>query len=414
MDQKEKTYEEVIKELHDIQIKLNALEELHRDEEERNQSLIDLAKSEEEGRNNTSRLELAVDAVDMAWWDMDITTGSVTFHKRKAEMLGYDPERFKHYSDFTALVHPDDYEGVMAAMTNHFKGLVPTYETEYRILTSSGDYRWFYDIGTIVKKGTDGAPLKIIGFVIDITRRKQNELNLRLLNEDLQKVNAEKDKFFSIIAHDLRGPLATLLQITQMLASGSMKLTESERAAVLNTLNKEVKSSYNLLENLLEWSQMQRGIMVFNPLDLRLRNLVDESLLTLNESVRYKGISMIIDIEDEMKVKADYYMLQAIIRNLASNAIKFTKRGGTITISAKSTEKDGVQFSVKDTGIGMSNELRESLFRIVADTRRKGTNNEPTSGLGLMLCKEFVEKHGGKIWVESEEGKGSVFRFSIP
>ena len=130
-------------------------------------------------QENNSKLELAMQAANMAWWQMDVITGNVTFEKRKAEMLGYSPEMFKHYKDFTALIHPEDYEKTMDAMQGHIYGKLDKYETEYRILSQSGEYKWFYDIGSVVKKGSDNKPLNIIGLVIDITKRKKDEEILR-------------------------------------------------------------------------------------------------------------------------------------------------------------------------------------------------------------------------------------------
>jgi len=142
--------------------------------------------------------------------------------------------------------------------------------------------------------------------------------------------------------------------------------------------------------------------------------VVDESIAMMLESAKSKGIEIAYVIPDDLVVFADSNILQTVIRNLVSNAVKFTPKGGKISVSAKATGDKGVQISIKDTGIGMSPKMVDNLFRLDVQTNRKGTDGEPSTGLGLMLCKEFVEKHGGKIWVESEEGKGSVFYFIIP
>lgn len=220
------------------------------------------------------RIELAIDAVDMAWWGMDVVTGKVEFHKRKAEMLGYPPEKFTHYKDFTDLVHPDDYEVAMESMRNHFKGIAHTYETAYRIKTAQGTWKWFYDIGAVIKKDENGAPLKIVGFVIDMTNQKATEEELQKANYELQKTNAEKDRFFSIIAHDLRSPIATLIQTTEILNDEDEELTEEEIGLLLNNLGHSAKSAFKLLENLLEWSRMKSGRISFEPVLLPLKNLV--------------------------------------------------------------------------------------------------------------------------------------------
>jgi CheY-like chemotaxis protein len=180
------------------------------------------------------------------------------------------------------------------------------------------------------------------------------------------------------------------------------------------TLSHSARNIFNLLENLLEWSQMQEGHTAFNPQIQDLKELFNESTKIVNDSARNKAIEISIDIPKELEVFADTNMLQTVIRNLVSNAIKFTRHGGRITISAGPGENNTVVIAVKDTGIGMSNEMLDNLFRIDVKSGRRGTEGEPSTGLGLLLCKEFIEKHGGKIWVESEEGKGSVFYFTLP
>jgi signal transduction histidine kinase len=249
---------------------------------------------------------------------------------------------------------------------------------------------------------------------MNITNRKRIENEINDKNEQLLKVNAEKDKFFSIIAHDLRSPLSSFLGITQMFAEdlSSMKQADLQEMAV--SMEKSASNLYRLLENLLEWAKMQRGLIPFNPVVVTLGSTVSESMEMLLESIKNKEIEITIDIPDDIRVVVDTNMLQTVIRNYVSNAVKFTPRGGKINLSAKVTGNDFVEISVKDSGIGMSLAILNNLFELNVKTNRKGTEGESSSGLGLLLCKEFIEKQGGKIWVESEEGKGSVFYFTLP
>jgi PAS domain S-box-containing protein len=372
-----------------------------------------LAQDQEIIRENALRLELAIDAVDMAWWNLDVPTGEVLFHKRKAEMLGFPPERFRHYSDFTALLHPDDYEPVMQAMRNHFTGIAPTYETEYRILNSEGKYRWFYDIGSVVKKDDKGAPLKIIGFVIDITKQKMVEIEIKRQNDNLQVLLAEKNKLMSIIAHDLRGPLGAFLQLTELIQEDFFHMTDEAKREMLARLGSSAANSYNLLENLLQWSKMQTSRFEFNPVRLNLFEVTDECLKLSGEQARLKEVRLVNEVTAETWIFADPFMVRTILRNLVTNAIKFTGQHGTVTISSKAAEDNKHHIWVQDTGIGMNKILVDNLFRIDYSTKRPGTANESGTGLGLLLCKEMVEKHGGRIWVESEDKKGSTFHFTI-
>jgi signal transduction histidine kinase len=179
-------------------------------------------------------------------------------------------------------------------------------------------------------------------------------------------------------------------------------------------MSNSANNLYRLIENLLQWSRNQRGSIPFNPEILQMATVAEESIAMTIEPAKSKKIAISTDIAVGLEVFADQNMLQTIIRNLLSNAVKFTPRGGNVSFSAKSTNDHSVEIAISDSGIGMSPEMIDNLFRIDIQTSRKGTDGEPSTGLGLLLCKEFVDKHGGKIWVESEVGKGSCFYFTLP
>ena len=248
----------------------------------------------------------------------------------------------------------------------------------------------------------------------DITERKQTEEEIKRKNEELQLVNAEKDKFFSIIAHDLRSPFNAFLGFTRMMVEDlhSLRLDEIQKIAL--TMRKSATNLFSLLENLLEWSLLQRGVTTFSPIPVSLMPKISESLESALELADKKEIEISYNIPEDLVVFADENMLGSILRNLSSNAVKFTLNGGKVAINAKPIPDDLVEIFVKDTGIGMNQEMMGNLFQLDIDTSRTGTNKEPSTGLGLIICKEFVEKHGGKIWIESEEGKGSTFYFTLP
>jgi signal transduction histidine kinase len=239
------------------------------------------------------------------------------------------------------------------------------------------------------------------------------DAEIKYQNKELVKLDAEKDKFFSIIAHDLRSPFNSFLGLTQIMAEELPSLTMAEIQEIAVKMSKSATNLYRLLENLLEWSQIKNGTFSFNPEVIQLCSIVDECIEMMNVSAKNKNIEIANNIAVEIKVFADRNMLQTIIRNLVSNALKFTTNGGKVNFSAKTSSKKNLEISIQDSGIGMSHELIANLFRIDLKTNRLGTENEPSSGLGLLLCKEFIEKQGGKIWVESEVGKGSTFSFSI-
>lgn len=239
-------------------------------------------------------------------------------------------------------------------------------------------------------------------------------IQLREQSKELQELNATKDKFFSIIAHDLRGPLGGFMGLSEMMADESLSFTDDQKKDMIKALSRSSRNIFNLLENLLEWSQMQHGKTAFKPKETSLAKIVNEGIKILAESTRNKGISINTIIPDDQLVYADTNMIQSVIRNLVSNAIKFSPKGGIISISASLTENQTSVISVSDSGIGMSAEMVANLFKLNVNSSRPGTDGEHSTGLGLLLCKEFVERHGGELWVESEEGKGSLFCFTVP
>lgn len=256
-----------------------------------------------------------------------------------------------------------------------------------------------------------------VGFnkMIESLREKklmEEKLNLQFI--ELQKVNAEKDKFFSIIAHDLRNPFVSFLGFTELMADQFDTFSLEEIREMANELKSSANNLYTLLENLLEWSRIQRGMVGVNSESLVLLPKIKGILQPVFESANKKNIEIIIDVSDELIIQADLNMLGSTIRNLTTNAVKFTPTDGKITITASLTTDHSVRFSVQDSGIGMNQILLDKLFKMNEHTSRPGTNGEPSTGLGLLLCKDFVEKQGGKIWVESEVGKGSTFSFTIP
>jgi PAS domain S-box-containing protein len=254
----------------------------------------------------------------------------------------------------------------------------------------------------------------ILGTSMNVTERIAAVQEIKLKNEELQKLNAEKDKFFSIISHDLRSPFSGLLGLTQIMAEELPDLTKAEIQSIAVRMRNSATNLFSLLENLLLWARMQQGLVPFNPEVIQIHKIALESIVMMVEPANIKGIEIVNDIPVDLNVFADSNTLQNVIRNLVSNAVKFTPKGGKVNLSAKVIAGNSIEVTITDTGIGISNAMIENLFRLDVQTNRKGTEGESSSGLGLLLCKEFIEKHGGKIWVESEEGKGSAFHFVIP
>ncbi|MGQ9621346.1 MAG: sensor histidine kinase, partial [Bacteroidales bacterium] len=251
-----------------------------------------------------------------------------------------------------------------------------------------------------------------IAFAIE---RKKAEEEIQLKNNMLQRLNEEKDKFFSIIAHDLRGPLSAFLEATRILSEEIMNMSYEEIKELAVNMNKEAESIYFLLENLLEWSRLQRGVLKFEKKQLKLCEIVNNSIFPLLQNAREKEITINLEIPVDVVVHADRHMFETIVRNIVSNAIKFTSRKGYINIYTKQNKQTGqTAVFIKDTGIGIPQDRIDSLFSLSSKFNRPGTEGEPSSGLGLLLCKEFIEKHEGTISVQSEEGTGSLFSIVLP
>jgi len=308
-------------------------------------------------------------------------------------------------------VHPDYRELIIGRMKEVNKDGVVLPLTEEKFMRLDGS-----EIDVEVKSMSirfENKPA-VQMIIRNITDRKQAEAELQNKNEELLKVNTEKDRFFSIIAHDLRSPLSGFMQLTEAMAENSMEISLEEFHKMAVLMKNSAINIFRLLGNLLEWSSMQRGLTSFVPELLVLSSIISETTIQLTEEANKKNINIDFEIPADMYVLADKNMLESILRNLASNAIKFTPRGGSITVTARSDSDNLVLISIRDTGIGINKEMIANLFRVDAKTNRKGTEGEYSTGLGLIICKDFIEKIGGKLLIESEEGKGSVFSFTLP
>ena len=240
----------------------------------------------------------------------------------------------------------------------------------------------------------------------EIEERKKTEIQL-------ETANATKDKFFSIIAHDLKNPFNSLMGFSDLLVEEWNDFNDKDRLSMIKGIQETSINTYKLLLNLLEWSGLQRGEIEFNPKKFDFKNLIDETQKQFQGEASIKNISINFNLDGKIFAYADFQMINTVLRNLVSNAIKFTPRNGNITVSAIK-QNEMLQCCVKDTGIGMDHEEINSLFKIESTRRSNGTEGETGTGLGLILCKEFVDKNNGKIWVESEVNQGSSFYFSIP
>ncbi|MCE1165469.1 MAG: PAS domain S-box protein [Bacteroidetes bacterium] len=248
----------------------------------------------------------------------------------------------------------------------------------------------------------------------DIVQKKLLDENLKISERKLRKSNDEKDKLFSIIAHDLRSPFLAFLGMTNLIAENIGEMNTTEINEYLKRMNIAAENLFSLLNNLLEWSAGQRGLGEFRPEVYNISSVIEETLGAFNENFVKKDIKLSQDINENATVFADKPMIQTVFRNLISNAIKFNKRGGGLRIIAKINSEKRTEVRFEDDGIGMDEEMINSLFDISTNNKRKGTEGEPSTGLGLQICREFVEKNGGTIKVESETEKGTRISIMLP
>jgi len=241
----------------------------------------------------------------------------------------------------------------------------------------------------------------------------EQKRDIELKNEELVALNATKDKFFSIIAHDLKNPFISIMGFCELLINNSDRFDKERILEYVGHLNEISTKTYKLLDNLLNWSRIQTGRMIPVIKDYNLKNII-RGVCSLNQELASKKNIMLQNkVVTDMIVSCDDDMTKTALRNLVSNAIKFTPSGGSITVDAYRNIRH-IEIHVKDTGVGISEDKLPKLFQIDQHVSTSGTNDEMGTGLGLLLCKELIEMQNGKIWVESEVGKGSDFKFTLP
>lgn len=363
-----------------------------------------LIKSEERFRNifESSGIGMAILSLD----------GNFTkVNKSFCEMLGYKENELLEMN-MRDITHPADMDksmGIKYKMINGKEEGIQNVEKRY--IHKSGETIWA--IATISLVHEENKPQYFIAQIQNITQRKKAEEQLSRYAEELKVSNQSKDKFFSIISHDLRSPFNALLGITEYMTQYYKDMSPDEVKDSINNIYRSSKKLYNLILNLLEWSRLHTGRMEVEKTIINLKQLSNEAINLLIDNATAKQIKLINNITEDLNVSADKYMIDTVLRNLISNSIKFTDPGGKITLSA-SALGNAAEVIVEDNGIGISKENQDKIFRIDAQYRRDGTANEKGTGLGLILCKEFIEKNNGTIRIESKENEGSKFIFTLP
>ena len=339
--------------------------------------------------------------------------GKLTYASSMAlQLFGFQKEEEVLGRYVWEFVHPDESERAklhIQLVSNGGKAL----DTQYKFMRKDGTIFFGEMKSTIITDTSENKPLAFLTITRDITSRKSSEEKLIKSEQQLRQANATKDKFFSIIAHDLRGPFNSLIGFSELLYQDYDQFEESEIKEFINQIYISSTNSLKLLDNLLQWAKSQTGGIIAMPEHLDISNLVFETIGLLKSAANNKKIKIKSDLQPDCVAWADGYMTRTILRNLVSNAIKFTYSGGEISIKASITDNK-VRIDISDNGIGIRSIDQNLIFRVDQKYKTPGTANEQGTGLGLILCKEFVEKNDGEIGMESAEEKGSTFYFTLP
>lgn len=356
--------------------------------------------------------------INQSFWTAERIEGKIKevfYTPAIKNITGYTAEDFMNDSYlWKKIIHPDDVDSVVKKIHNLYSDSGRNFEAfEYRIIDSLGNIIWIENKIT-VNRNDKGEILKVVGVVSDISLAKRAEEELKKSALELKELNEAKDRFISIISHDLRTPFSSIIGFTDFLLT-EKDLTEEKREQYTKFVQESAKSMLGLVNSLLDWTRLQTGRIKFEPEKTNAKIIIEKSIQIVTGAALQKNIKITSELEKELYIHADENLLLQVLTNLLSNAIKFTKQDGNIIISAKAdVMKRQIQFSVKDNGVGIKKENISKLFKVDAKYTTAGTAGERGSGLGLSLVRDIILKHGGEIWVESEEGKGSNFIFTIP
>ena len=330
------------------------------------------------------------------------------------DVTGYTGNEIKHFPGRgTAIVLEEDLQKVKKLFSEFIADSSQMHTSFiYRIIKKDKNIIWIKE-SISVKRDKKGKVEEFSGIVTDVTKLKEEEISAKNSLEKYIELNSTKDKFISMLSHDLRSPFTSILGFSEILLN-EPNLSEKDKAEYLNFINGSSQSQLQLINYLLDWSRLQTGRMRLEPERLHAQTLVFNCISSLTGNAVRKNIDIKILVKDSLYIRVDERLLTLVITNLLSNAIKFSREGQTIEIQGDIFNDDFIEFVVKDEGIGISEKNKTKLFKIEKMYTTEGTKAERGTGLGLSLVKEIIEKHGGEIWFYSDQGKGSEFHFTVP
>lgn len=365
-----------------------------------------LSETEAEIRRLKTQLELSLSAAQQGTWDLHLDTGEALFNDTWYTMLGYEPRELPmSFETWTSLMHPDDQEKARGALESHLRGVTERFRAETRMRTKAGTWKWILTLGRVVESDAGGVPLRVSGMHLDIDTSKRAESLLRQQNRTLADRNEQLDQFARVAAHDLRAPLRSIAGNAELaMLSGSAEKRGRHLARILEG----ARRMSALLDGLSAYSRVGRAEL--RPGRVDLDGLVADVLADLESDIRDRGAE--VASRGLGTATADERMLRQVLLNLIGNGLKFVRDRRPV-IRVERFDEDGfVCVCVCDNGIGIS---ESDLAAIFEPFKRLHTASEfEGSGVGLSVCKRVIERHGGRIWVESTPGEGSAFRFTLP
>jgi PAS domain S-box-containing protein len=359
-------------------------------------------------RESEERLQLAMDAGEHGFWDWDLDSDEIFFSPRYYTMLGYEPGELPMVkATWVDLMHPEDRETVLPEIEEHVANAEP-YARDFRMRCKDGSWRWISGRGKVYEQDQDGVPHRAVGVYVDITERKEAEEALRRVMKELERSNRELEQFAYVASHDLQEPLRMVASYTQLLGRRYAGQLDDDADDFIAYAVDGANRMQRLINDLLSYSRVTTRGQPFAPTDCNA--VLAQVRANLDAAIRESGA--LVTHDDLPTVMADQSQMVQLFQNLIGNAIKFRKPDEPPRVHVSAEESAaGWRFSVRDNGIGIDPRYHEQIFLIFE--RLHGRGEYPGTGIGLATCQRIVERHGGRIWVASEEGRGAVFQFTV-
>jgi PAS domain S-box-containing protein len=370
-----------------------------------------LKQTEEALRQSEERYSIATKVATEGIYEWDLASGRLYLSDHAKAFFTHSA--LHDAVAWNALIHPDDLPGYRQAIVEHFKGLTPRLEHEYRLASGDGEYRWIIDRGIAVRDA-DGRAIKLIGAVTDVTRRKLAELALRQAREQAEAASLEKSRFLANMSHELRTPLNAVIGFSEVLKEGMFGGLNDKQLEYVRDIHESGQHLLLLINDILDLSKIEAGRMELDLSEFDLRSALERAVSLVKERAHRHGVQLRLECADGLAAfSADERKFKQIMLNLLSNAVKFTPEGGSVSVAVQ-RNGESVEIHVRDTGVGIAPEDQAAVFEEFKQVGRDYTKKAEGTGLGLALTRRFVELHGGEVRLMSAPGKGSTFTVTLP